>query len=75
MDFYSRTSRDLLMQMEDTTRDGLHHQLDLGNVGKVRNTGIELQVNTVNIQTKDLTWTTSLTFAHNRNKILETQRW
>ena len=42
-----------------------------GNVGKVRNTGIEIQLNTVNIKNKDWNWTTSFTFAHNKNKILE----
>lgn len=71
VDFYSRTSRDLLMQMVTPLEMGSTTGSIWGNVGKVRNTGIELQVNTVNIQTKDLTWTTSLTFAHNRNKILE----
>ena len=71
IDVYSRTSRDLLMQMETPIEMGTTTGSIWGNVGKVRNTGVEIQLNTVNIQNRDLTWTTSFTFAHNRNKILE----
>jgi hypothetical protein len=39
------------------------------NIGSVNNRGIELSLSTVNIRTKDLTWTTSFTFASNKNAI------
>ena len=71
IDFYSRTSRDLLMEMETPLEMGSTTGSIWGNVGKVRNTGIEVQLNTVNIKTKDWNWTTNFTFAHNKNKILE----
>ena len=71
IDFYSRTSRDLLMEMETPLEMGSTTGAIWGNVGKVRNTGIEVQLNTVNIKNKDWFWTTSFTFAHNKNKILE----
>lgn len=71
IDFYSRTSKDLLMEMETPLEMGSSTGAIWGNVGKVRNKGIEIQLNTVNIQTKDLTWTTNFTFAHNKNEILE----
>jgi TonB-linked SusC/RagA family outer membrane protein len=70
-DFYTRTSRDLLMEMETPLEMGSYSGAIWDNVGKVRNTGVEVQLNTVNIKTKDLTWTTNFTFAHNKNKILE----
>lgn len=71
IDFYSRTSKDLLMEMQTPLEMGSYTGAIWGNVGKVRNTGVEFQLNTVNINTKDLKWTTSFTFAHNKNKILE----
>ena len=41
------------------------------NVGEVQNSGIEVSLKTVNIQTKDWNWTTSFNFSHNKNKIKE----
>lgn len=71
IDFYTRKSKDLLMEMQTPLEMGSSTGAIWGNVGKVRNTGVEISLNTVNIQTKDLTWTTSFTFAHNHNEILE----
>ncbi len=41
-----------------------------GNVGSLRNTGIEFTVNTVNIMSKSFQWTSNLVFSLNRNKVL-----
>ena len=41
------------------------------NIGKVRNTGIEFQIDTYNIVTRDFEWRTSFNIAHSRNKLLE----
>ncbi len=41
----------------------------LTSLGEVDNHGIELTVKSVNIQKKDLTWTTSITYWLNRNKL------
>lgn len=41
------------------------------NLGRMQNVGIELTLNTVNIETGDFRWETSLNFASYRNKILE----
>ena len=40
------------------------------SLGEVSNKGVELTVRSVNIQNKDLNWTTGLTFWLNRNKIV-----
>lgn len=40
------------------------------NIGRLRNRGIEFELTTNNIRKKDLRWTTSANFSHNRNKIL-----
>lgn len=42
-----------------------------GNYGSVRNSGIEIDLNTVNVRTDNFTWETSLNFAKNVNEIEE----
>lgn len=71
VDFYSRNSKDLLMEMETPLEMGSSTGSIWGNVGKVKNTGVEIQLNTVNVKTRDLTWQTNFTFAHNHNEIVE----
>ncbi len=41
------------------------------NIGKVQNTGVELEVSTNNFRRKDFKWTTSLNFSTNRNQLLD----
>lgn len=42
----------------------------LVNMGKMSNTGYEIEITTQNIQTKDFSWSTSLNIAQNFNKVL-----
>ena len=69
LDIYQRTSKDLIMERQLPSTTGWSSIWD--NIGKVRNRGLELSVNTVNIQTKDFTWQTNLIFDTNKNEILE----
>lgn len=39
------------------------------NVGETENKGLEVTLETVNFQTKDFSWTTSLQFATNKEKL------
>lgn len=71
IDWYNRISRDLLMEMETPLELGSYTGSIWDNVGKVKNTGIELQLSTINVRNKNWNWTTSFTFAHNHNEILE----
>ena len=41
------------------------------NIGKVRNSGIELTLNTVNIDRAGFKWSTNFNIAFNKNKVLE----
>lgn len=41
------------------------------NIGKTKSHGVELSLSTINIQSKDFTWTTDFNIAHNRNKIVD----
>ena len=41
------------------------------NVGRLLNQGIEMNLSSTNIKTKDFRWTTSFSISHNMNRILE----
>src|SRR4030095_13744977 len=41
------------------------------NVGKTRNTGFEVSLRTINIQTNDFTWSTNFTYTRNKERIEE----
>ncbi len=71
IDWYDKVSKDLLMEQLTPLELGSSTGAMMNNVGKVKNTGIELQLTTVNLQSKDLYWSTTFTFAKNNNKILE----
>ncbi|RAJ12543.1 SusC/RagA family TonB-linked outer membrane protein [Arenibacter echinorum] len=43
----------------------------IGNYGSVSNKGVEITLNTTNVQTQNFKWTTSLNYARNKNEILE----
>ena len=69
IDVYTKTSKDLLMSTQLPYEAGGAKVIE--NNGRVRNSGIELALNGTIIKTKDWTWTAGLTFAHNKNKVLE----
>ena len=43
----------------------------LANIGKVRNTGVEFNIKSVNITNRDFTWTTDFNISYNKNKVLD----
>ncbi len=68
-DVYRKTTRDLLLNAYVPFSTGVGSaQL---NVGSVRNEGIELTLETVNVKTRDFTWASSFNIAFNRNEVLE----
>ena len=69
VDFYVVNTKDLLMSRTVPIMNGYRSIMD--NVGQTRNTGIEIALNSVNLETKDFTWSTGLNFALNRDKIVE----
>jgi hypothetical protein len=40
------------------------------NVGKMRNTGIEILIKAIPVKTKDFDWSTAFTLQHNKNKLV-----
>lgn len=69
IDVYKRDAKDLIMQRQLPQTSGWSSIWD--NVGWVRNSGIEFGINTVNVQTNNFTWSTSLIFDTNKNQIIE----
>ncbi len=66
-EYYSRQTKDLLYSMPLSHTSGFTAKTT--NIGHISNKGFELEFNTTNIQKKDFTWTTNLSFSHNENEI------
>ena len=74
-DYYKTSTKDLLFQKSLPYADGGYGSSPFKiwtNVGKTKNTGFELAINSRNVITKDFTWTTSLTFATNKEEVVKT---
>ena len=69
VDFYVKTTKDLLYHYPVPTPPNLYGYT-LANVGEMRNTGIEVMINAIPVQTKDFTWETTVTLSHNTNKLV-----
>lgn len=44
-----------------------------GNIGQLNNKGLEISLRSANIQHRDFSWTTSVTFAYNKSKLVSYQ--
>lgn len=68
-DIYRKTTNDLLLLAQLPYTTGVSSAYK--NVGKVRNDGLEISLNTINIQTRDFTWRSGFNISFNDNKVLE----
>lgn len=66
-DYYRADTRDLLLNVQIPAITGFSSSLM--NIGEVRNSGVEFELNTVNLN-KKLKWNTSFNISHNENKVL-----
>lgn len=69
VDVYFSKTKDLLLTRSIPTLTGYTRTLD--NIGVTSNQGLEIVLNTVNVKTRDFTWTSTLNFATNRDRIVE----
>jgi len=69
VDYYINDTDGLLFNVPLTYTSGFSSQTT--NLGAVRNSGIELDLTSVNISKKDFTWTTMVNLSHNKNKVLD----
>ncbi len=67
LDLYRRKSKDLLMERKLPSTTGFTSTLE--NIGSVSNKGIEIAMNTININSQNFRWTSKINFAANKNKI------
>lgn len=67
-DFYNKKTDNMLFSI--TLPDTGTFSSVKANVGAVRFYGFELELHTANIQKKDFTWTTDITYSYNKNKVL-----
>jgi TonB-linked SusC/RagA family outer membrane protein len=70
LDFYQRDTKDLLMERPVYAATGFVSVMD--NVGQIRNRGFEFEATSVNLESKDFRWSTSLNISSNKSKIIKT---
>ncbi|MBO2008834.1 TonB-dependent receptor [Siccationidurans soli] len=69
VEYYDAKTKDLLLARQIPIISGYSSILD--NIGRVQNRGIELTLNTVNIQKADFSWSSAFNISANRNRLLE----
>lgn len=78
IDWYRKNTYDLLLERsisvihgltEETAKSGWTHPAVTQNIGKTRNTGFELSINSRNIVTNKFNWTSTGNFSFNKNEI------
>lgn len=68
IDYYYKYTTDLLGLVPQSGFTG--YSVVFGNAGALSNQGIELTLNTRNIDQRDFTWSTQLVFARNKGKVI-----
>ena len=68
-DYYHKITTDLLYELQLPSNSG--YEKTMTNLGKIRNQGLEMSLNTRNIQSRDFLWTTSWNYTMNRSMVLD----
>lgn len=66
-DWYYNLKTDLLLSVNLPAASGFGSAMQ--NVGEIENKGFEFALNTVNVDTKNFSWSTSFNISSNRNKV------
>ena len=69
LDFYNKKTTDLLFWLSIPESGGSRGYY--GNIGDIRNTGLELTLQAVPVKTKDFEWVIAANISHNSTKILK----
>ncbi|AXY74291.1 TonB-dependent receptor [Paraflavitalea soli] len=67
INYYRRTSKDLLYSRPLAGSTGFTSVS--ANIGELRNSGVELELNVVPVSNRDWRWTVGINLAHNKNEI------
>jgi len=79
IDWYRKESKNMLMKMQLPSYMGTQGNgssaltAPYGNYGTMRNTGLEIELKTRPVQTKNFSWDSDLQFSINRNKLVALQ--
>ncbi len=68
-DVYDKFTSDLLLSAQLPTSTGFSSATK--NIGKLRNRGLELTLNTVNFEKRNFSWSSSFNISFNRNRVEE----
>ena len=68
IDYYTSSTTDLLLQRSIPTVTGF--TTTFANIGKTANSGVDINITTVNINRKDLQWTTTVNAAWQKDRIV-----
>ncbi|WP_167668003.1 SusC/RagA family TonB-linked outer membrane protein [Mucilaginibacter gossypiicola] len=68
-DYYNKTAKGTLLPQQIPAANG--YTTVVANIGSIRNSGIEVGLNTTNIKSTDFTWTTNINYSKNKNQILD----
>ena len=68
LEYYTRTTKNLLMDRPVSMTTGFSSYLM--NIGEVKNKGVELEISSTNIRTKDFSWNTTFNISHNKNEVV-----
>ncbi|HWK98395.1 MAG TPA: TonB-dependent receptor [Parapedobacter sp.] len=67
--FYDKNSQDLFLNVRVPASGG--YSSFLGNIGKVRNSGVEFNIRSANVSRSNFSWTTDFNISYNKNKVLD----
>ena len=67
IDYFWKKTSDMLLELPIPQSTGYSNQLT--NIGRIDNNGIELFLNTVNIDTHDFSWSSDFTFSAMKNEV------
>jgi hypothetical protein len=66
-EFYVNRSSNLLLNAKLPTSSGYSSMII--NAGETQNTGLDLTINSINIDRRNFSWRTAVTLSHNQNKV------
>ena len=72
LDLYRRNTEDMLLNTRLPPTTGFSSSFK--NIGRLKNEGLELTLNSINFENRNFGWTTSFNISFNRNTILELTR-
>ncbi|WP_319589669.1 TonB-dependent receptor [uncultured Draconibacterium sp.] len=69
VDYYLKQTRDMLLNAPIASQSGFKSQWL--NIGSLDNSGLELNISSVNVQKKDFSWESNFNISFNKNEVLD----